>query len=169
MVIIRHEKSEDVSTIHHVIAQAFGQSDEADLVDALRRNGHVTLSLVAESDGQIVGHILFSLVRVESEAGECIGVGLAPLAVLPEFQNRRIGSLLAEHGLKQCQAAGHPFAVVLGHPNYYPRFGFSKASRFGIKCEFDVSDEYFMAIELHEGALQNQAGIARFQPEFKDI
>ena len=169
MIIIRSEKLEDVTAIRIVIKQAFGRSAEADLVDALRQNGKALLSLVAEERGQVVGHILFSPVTVETANGERSGVGLAPLAVLPEFQNRGVGSLLVEQGLNHCRAAGHAFAVVLGHAHYYPRFGFSKASRFGIKCEYDVPEEHFMAIELQEGALQNQAGIARYQPEFNEF
>ncbi|MGH9938173.1 MAG: GNAT family N-acetyltransferase, partial [Blastocatellia bacterium] len=106
---------------------------------------------------------------VETGGQELIGVGLAPVAVLPEFQDRGIGSSLVQHGLERCREAGHPFAVVLGHPHYYPRFGFAPASRFGIKSEYDVADENFMAMELREGALQNQAGMARYQPEFNEV
>lgn len=167
---IRPEKPEDAPAIRIVIEQAFGSAAEADLVDALRRNGKATLSLVAEDDdGRIVGHILFSPVMVETGEGELVGVGLAPMAVLPEFQNRGVGSSLVKNGLDRCREDGHSFAVVLGHSGYYPRFGFTRASRFGIRSEYEVADENFMAIELRDGALQNKAGMVRYQPEFNEV
>ena len=166
---IRPEKPEDVPAIRDVIEQAFGRAAEADLVDALRRNGKAALSLVAEDEGRIVGHIFFSPVTVETGEKELAGVGLAPLAVLPDFQNRGAGSSLVKNGLERCREAGHPFAIVLGHSHYYPRFGFEPASRFGIRSEYDVADENFMAVELQDGALQNQAGLAKYQPEFNEV
>jgi len=169
MTVIRLEEPEDIAAIRRVNEEAFGSPAEADLVDALRRNGKVTFSLVAEHDDRIVGHILFSLVRLETDGRELMGVGLAPVAVLPEFQDRGIGSLLVQNGLERCRETGHPFAVVLGHHSYYPRFGFAPASRFGIKSEFDVVDENFMAMELRKGALQNRAGMAKYQPEFNEV
>jgi len=168
-MIIRLEQPEDVPGIRIVNERAFGSSSEADIVDALRRNGKATISLVAEDEGCVVGHILFSPVTVETGERELAGLGLAPVAVLPEFQNRGVGSSLVEQGIERCREAGHSFVVVLGHPHYYPRFGFTPASRFGIKCEYDVADENFMAMELREGALQNQAGMARYQPEFNEV
>jgi putative acetyltransferase len=168
-VIVRPEKPEDAPAIRVVIEQAFGRAAEADLVDALRRNGKATISLVAEDEGRIVGHILFSAVAIDTGERELIGVGLAPLAVLPEFQNRGVGSLLVNKGLDHCRDGGHSFAVVLGHSHYYPRFGFTAASRFGICSEYEVADENFMAIELLDGALQNKAGMARYQPEFNEV
>jgi putative acetyltransferase len=168
-MIIRTEKPGDIAAIRQVNVQAFGRAAEADLVDALRRNGKATLSLVAEDDGRIVGHILFSPVTIESGCDQFIGVGLAPMAVLPEMQNRGIGSLLVKHGLERCREDGRPFVVVLGHPEYYPRFGFVPASRFNLKCEYDVADEVFMAMELQNGALGNCAGVVKYQAEFNDI
>jgi putative acetyltransferase len=166
---IRPEKPEDVPAIRIVVEQAFGGVAEADLVDALRRNGKAILSLVAEDDGHIAGHILFSLVTVQSNETELTGVGLAPLAVAPEFRNRGVGSSLVKNGLDCCREAGHSFAVVLGRSHYYTRFGFTRASRFGIRSEYEVADENFMAIELRDGALQNIAGMARYQPEFNEV
>jgi putative acetyltransferase len=168
-MIIRLERPEDVPAIRIVNERAFGSSSEADIVDALRRSGKATISLVAEDEGRVIGHILFSPVTVETGERELAGLGLAPVAVLPEFQNRGVGSSLVEQGIECCREAGHSFVVVLGHPHYYPRFGFTPASRFGIKCEYDVADENFMAMELREGALQNQAGMARYQPEFNEV
>jgi len=166
---VRPEKPEDVPAIRVVNEQAFGRAAEADLVDALRRNGKAILSLVAEDNGRIVGHILFSPVTIQSNETELTGAGLAPLAVVPDRQNQGIGSMLVEEGLRRLREAGHRFVVVLGHPNYYPRFGFFPASRFNIKSEYDVADEVFMAMELQAGALQDQSGIARYQPEFNEF
>jgi putative acetyltransferase len=170
MIVIRREKpDEDLATIRHVVLHAFGSAAEADLVDALRRAGKATLSLVAEDNGRIIGHILFSPVTLETADGVRQGVGLAPLAVWPERQNEGIGSMLVRQGLTECRAAGHPFVVVLGHPDYYPRFGFTPASRFGIKTEYEVRDEAFMALELQENALQGCAGLVKYQLEFSSF
>jgi putative acetyltransferase len=146
MISIRPERSDDITAIRHVIQTAFGRAAEADLVDALRRNGRTMLSLVAEDNGRIIGHIMFSPVVIETAEGESHGAGLAPLAVWPERQNEGIGSQLVEEGLAECRRTGIPFVMVLGHPQYYPRFGFVPASRFKIKGEYDVADEVFMAL-----------------------
>ncbi len=166
---IRSEKPEDIPAIRVVNERAFGGAAEADLVDALRRNGKATISLVAEDGGCVVGHILFSPVAIETSERELVGVGLAPMSVIPERQNQRIGSLLVEGGLRRCREEGHRFVVVLGHPGYYPRFGFVPASRFGIKSEYDVADEVFMVMELREGALSGCAGVVKYQPEFDEV
>lgn len=170
MMIVRQERPEDVAGIRHVNEQAFGQPAEADLVDLLRTRGKVVLSLVATQEDLIVGHILFSPVMIESE-GEVFdaAVGLAPMAVLPGLQKQGIGSQLVEHGLELCRKSGYECVVVLGHAEYYPRFGFVPASRYGLKCEYDVPDEAFMALELRDGALKGRAGIAKYQPEFKEV
>jgi len=169
MMIVRPEKSEDIPAVRIVNERAFGRPAEADLVDALRRNGKAAISLVAEDGGRIVGHIFFSVVTIQSKGTVSTGIGLAPLAVMPERQNQRIGSMLVEHGLRRCREEDHPFVVVLGHPNYYPRFGFVPASRFGIKSEYDVDDEVFMVMELREGALIGCAGVVKYQPEFNEV
>ncbi len=169
VIEVRAEKPEDIAVIHQINEQAFGSPAEANLVDALRRNCKVIFSFVAEDNGRVVGHILFSEVVIESEGKQLSGIGLAPLAVSPERQNEGIGSRLVEHGLSACRGAGHPFAVVLGHPEYYPRFGFAPASRFGVKSEYDVRDEVFMIMELKEGSLAGFAGIAKYQSEFNEV
>ena len=169
MMIVRQERPEDVAGIRHVNEQAFGQPAEADLVDLLRARDKVILSLVAAQGDLIVGHILFSPVMIESEGNLFAAAGLAPMAVLPELQKQGIGSQLVKHGLEQCRKTGYECVVVLGHAEYYPRFGFVPASRYGLKCEYDVPDEVFMAIELREGALKGRAGIARYEPEFKEV
>jgi putative acetyltransferase len=174
MIIIRKEKPEDIEAIRVVIERAFGTAEEVVVVDRLREAGKATLSLVATVDEQVIGHILFSQVTLESnndQAGDkpLVAIGLAPLAVLPEFQNRSVGSLLTKAGLDECRKAGYECAVVLGHPHYYPRFGFVPSVRYKIKSEFEVSDETFMVLELKEGALQNRAGIIKYQPEFNEF
>jgi putative acetyltransferase len=170
MMIVRQERPEDVAGIRHVNEQAFDGPAEADIVDLLRARGKVALSLVAAQDDRIVGHILFSPVMIESEGELCASaVGLAPMAVLPELQKQGIGSRLVKHGLEQCRKAGYQCVVVLGHAEYYPRFGFLPASRYGLKCVYDVPDEVFMAIELREGALAGRAGIVKYQPELNEV
>ena len=166
MIIVRSETTEDHADIHHVIAQAFGQPNEADLVDALRTNATPFISLVATIDEQVVGHISFTPVSIESETGIFTGIGLAPMAVLPKYQNQGIGSRLVREGLKECQRLGQHIVVVLGHPNYYPRFGFAPASSKGLRSEYDVPDEVFMVMELNEGALQGRRGLVKYHPEF---
>ena len=166
LIIIRPETPDDVAAIRVVNQRAFGQPAEAELVEALRAHGKATVSLVADQAGQVVGHILFSPVMIESKGQIIAGVGLAPMAVLPEFQSRGIGSRLVEAGLAACRNAGHERAVVLGHAHYYPRFGFVPASRYGLRSEYDVPDGVFMAIELRDGALQGCAGLVKYAPEF---
>jgi putative acetyltransferase len=168
-MIVRQERPGDVAAIRHVNEQAFGQPAEANLVDMLRARGKVILSLVAVQGDRIVGHILFSPVMIESEGELFAAVGLAPMAVLPEFQKQGIGSQLIKRGLEQCRKNGHACVVVLGHAEYYPRFGFVPASRHGVTCEYDVPDEVFMALELREGALEGHAGVAKYEPEFKEV
>ena len=138
-------------------------------MDTLRARGKVTLSLVAVADDRVVGHILFSTVSIEAAEKTVSALGLAPMAVLPEFQRQGIGSLLVRSGLEECRKAGHRVVVVLGHPDYYPRFGFVPSTRHGIKSEFDVPDEVFMVTELSEGALSGCAGTAKYQPEFSEF
>lgn len=171
-MIIRPEKLDDIAAIRIVNERAFGRVEEADLVDALRRNDKATISFVAEDSGSIIGHILFSPVTIlPNLAGETIatGIGLAPLAIIPEKQNQRVGSTLIEHGLRKCRNEGFRFVVVLGHPAYYPRFGFIPAGRFNLRSEYNVADDVFMAMELVEGALSGCVGVVKYQPEFDDF
>jgi putative acetyltransferase len=132
MLTIRPEAPGDAAAIHHVKTLTFGQPQEADLVDALRRHGGLTISLVAVPDGRIVGHIAFSPVTIASDTATIAALGLAPMAVLPEYQRRGIGSQLVEAGLTACRDTSYDVVVVLGHPHYYPRFGFTSAKPHGI-------------------------------------
>lgn len=166
---IRPEQPEDGAAIRQVVEAAFGRVAEADLVDKLRSHGKAMVSLVAEADRQLVGHILFSEVILDVNPKAVKVIGLAPLAVAPAWQKQGVGSQLTQVGLATCRAAGYDAAIVLGHPEYYPRFGFVPASRYGVHSEYNVRDEVFMAMELHTGALAGCAGLARYQPEFNEV
>jgi len=168
LLIIRLETPEDKASIRHVNKEAFGQKEEAGIIEKLRNRGVLTISLVAVQDDRTVGHIAFSPVKVESERSSFEAIALAPMAVLPAYQRKGIGSQLVRSGIKECQHLGHEIIVVLGHPNYYPRFGFVPAKPKGITCEFEVPDEAWMILELREGALAGRQGTVSFQPEFKE-
>lgn len=168
MLTIRPETPEDIDFIRDVNEEAFGEKEEAVLVEKLRSRQAATLSLVAVCEGNIVGHILFSPVTIESANQSFTAVGLGPMAVLPLYQKRGIGSQLVRAGLEECRHLGHEIVVVLGHPDYYPRFGFVLARPKGIDCEFEAPEEAWMILELREGALAGKSGIVKFQPEFKD-
>jgi putative acetyltransferase len=165
MITIRPESAADLPLVRRILEEAFEQPDEADLVDLLRERGKLTLALVAEEGGQPVGHLAMSPVSVDS-APQLHGLGLGPMAVLPERQNQGIGSLLARAALEECRRLGTDYAVVLGHPEYYPRFGFAPAGRFGLHCVWPVPEGVFMALELRPGALAGCRGLVRYQPEF---
>jgi putative acetyltransferase len=166
MVEIRYERPEDIAGIRRVNETAFGETAEADLVDKLREAGVLTVSLVALQDGEIVGHIAFSPAKIESNETSVEAIGLGPMAVVPEEQNKGIGSELVSAGLDECVKKGCKIAVVLGHPNYYPRFGFAVAKLFDIGCEYNIPSEAFMVKELQEGALTGVSGTAKYRPEF---
>ena len=169
MMTIRTESTKDNESVRRVNELAFEQPNEADLVDALRASARPFISLVAVVDEQVVGHIFFSPVSIESENGVFTAMGLAPMAVLPEYQNQGIGSQLVREGLKACQRLGHDIVVVLGHANYYPRFGFTPASLKGLRSEYDVPDEVFMVTELVAGALEGRRGLVKYHPEFSKV
>ena len=165
---LRPERPDDREAIAHVHGDAFGRQEEADLVDALRRStGFIPeLSLVAIHGGQIVGHVLFTRIVVRGERQPHPALALAPLAVLGSHQRRGLGSALVERGLEQAQALGHELVIVLGHPEYYPRFGFVPAGQHGIRPPFPVREEAFMARELRMGVLGQMKGQVEYPPEF---
>lgn len=165
MIEIREETPDDVAAIREVNRRAFGQDQEGNIVDALRSNGATLLSLVATSNGRVIGHIVYSPASV----GGVTGAALAPMSVLPEHQRQGIGTRLVEAGNRRLKEAGWPFIIVLGHPDYYPRFGFSPASTFGIICEWDVPDEVFMLLVLDPTKMQGVSGLARYREEFSTV
>lgn len=164
-MLVRPENGTDVPAIRAVNLAAFDTALEADLVASLRREADPFLSLVAEDDGTVVGHILFSPVTLDGDSRLRIA-GLAPMAVIPSRQRRGVGTMLVRHGLERCRQAGFTACVVLGHAGYYPRFGFAPASRFGLRSEYDVPDDVFMAMELVPGALGGRSGLIRYHPAF---
>lgn len=169
MLTVRAEAEGDQAAVRRVNELAFEGACEADLVEALRQNGTRLVSLVAEEDGRVVGHILFSPVTVESEAGDWGAFALGPMAVLPERQGLGVGSALVREGLSECLRLGHEVVFVLGHEDYYPRFGFRTAAGAGLGCEFPSPEENFMVAELRPGALAGRAGLVRYAPEFRDV
>jgi putative acetyltransferase len=168
MISIREEQAEDIPFIREANKQAFGQLQEADLVDKLRQNCHDRLSLVAVAEHQVIGHILFSPATIHSEGGPIQGMGLGPMAVLPDYQRQGVGAELVRAGLKRLENKGCPFVVVLGHAEYYPRFGFEPASRLGIRSEWEVPDEAFMIRVLKKSEMQGLSGLVRYRREFSE-
>lgn len=168
-LILRKEEAGDHAAITALNEAAFGQPGEAALVDALRAHGALTLSLVAIADDELVGHIAFSPVTITGDAGVRQAIGLAPMAVAPPWQRRGVGGRLVREGLARLHAAGASAVVVLGHPGYYPRFGFAPASRFGLRWEHPAPDAAFMALELSSGALTGAAGVVQYRPEFEAV
>lgn len=169
LVLIRPEMPEDARQVRTVNERAFGQRTEADLVDRLRESCAGSVSLVAVDDG-IVGHILFTPVVVATAGRTVPGMGLAPMAVLPERQRQGIGSRLVTRGLEILRDRGCPFVVVIGHPDYYPRFGFQPASRHGFACQWDgVPDAAFMILILDANAMRDVSGIAKYREEFNEV
>lgn len=168
MTTIRKERPEDVPAIRQVNERAFGQPLEADVVDKLRRTCEGCLSLVATNRGRVVGHVLFSPAAVERQGRTALeGMGLAPVAVLPEYQRQGIGSLLVREGLSMLQASACPFVIVLGHPEYYPRFGFQRASKYGFTSQWEgVPDEAFMILVFDAPTLTGVSGVVRYRSEF---
>ena len=167
-MIIRDERPVDVDSIRAVNLTAFETSTEADLVDALRRRATPLISLVAEDGANVVGHILFSPVTLASEPGLTL-MGLAPMAVVPSRQRQGVGSSLVREGLDRCRQVNAAAVVVLGHPEYYPRFGFLPAARLFLRCEYDVPEDVFMVMELDQGTLKGKSGTIQYHPAFASV
>lgn len=169
MITIRPEQPEDIEAIRHINQDAFPSDAEADLVDALRKQVDTYISLVAERDKVIVGHIMFSPVTLKGEESYIRMAGLAPMAVLSGYQNQGIGSALVKEGLQVCEEQGYQVIVVLGHPNFYPRFGFVPSVRFGLRSEYDVPDEVFMVREARAGLLEGLNGVFKYDDCFNSL
>ncbi len=165
---IRSEEPADVSAVRAVNEAAFESSAEAGIVDTLRKRPESLVSLVAELDGELVGHILFSPVTLPDNPNACL-MGLGPMAVFPDHQRQGIGSGLVREGLRRCWDMGCKAVVVLGHPEYYPRFGFVPASGYKIGSEYDVPDEVFMLIEFWPGSLQGLSGRVIYNEVFGGV
>ncbi len=167
MIAIRNEQRGDEEQIYEVNLRAFERNEEADIVNVLRDAYPERVSLVAELDRRIVGHVLFTPARIEDGESQLVGATLAPLAVLPEYQKTGIGSALVQAGLEAMRRAGEPFVVLVGHPTYYPRFGFERASRYRLVCEYSQApDDAFMILVLDPRRMQGVKGTVRFPPEF---
>lgn len=162
MIEIRPEKPEDIEAIRDLNRRAFGQEQEGKIVDALRANNGVQLSLVAVDDRRVVGHVMYSSLQI----GQIEGSALGPMAVDPEVQQQGIGTRLVEAGNGRLRQNGCPFAVVVGHPEFYPRFGFRPARPLGITCEWEVPDDVFMILVFDEAKMSGATGKARYRPEF---
>lgn len=168
MIGIRPETPSEVAAIRRVHVEAFGQPDEADLVDALRAAGALRVSLVAAEEGAVVGHIAFSPVVIRGGTSTTNALGLAPMAVLPGWQGRGIGARLARAGLAACGETPYGLVVVLGAPRLYGRFGFKSAKPLGITWEHGLPDA-FMVQELRRGALRGIRGVVTYRPEFDGL
>ena len=168
---IRPESPGEVRAIFDVHCQAFAQDGEARLVNALREDGKINpnLSLVAVHDNTIIGHILFCPISIDSEDATVPATALAPLGVHQDYQCRGIGAALVQEGLDECRRLGQQIVIVVGHPGYYPRFGFTKACEWGIHAPFPCPDEAFMALGLEEGALDGVSGTVHYPLAFDRV
>ena len=166
-LLIREEQPDDVEAIRVVNRQAFETHVEADLVDRLRETCAERLSLVALRSDAVVGHILFTPALAQAGERSIKGMGLAPMAVLPNYQRQGIGTALVRRGLDMVREAGYPFVIVLGHPSYYPRFGFERAAAYGLHCEYQgVPEEAFMIRVLQPAVAEQMSGEVTYRPEF---
>jgi len=171
MIKIQPEKGEYDTAIHEINVLGFGREDEARLVENLRKSPDFIpeLSLVAVKDKRVIGYILFSRVTIQTKVGSFPALALAPMAVHPEFQKQGIGSKLKRQEFARCRNLGYKVVIVVGHPNYYPRFGFTSARAKGLEAPFPVPDEVFMVIEIAPGALNGISGMVIYPPAFDGV
>src|SRR3972149_11098397 len=167
MELIRPERGGDAAAVRRVHETAFPTAAEADLVERLRAGGKAVIALVAEDASNIVGHTLFSPVALEPLAGT-VGLGLGPVAVLPNHEKHGVGRRLIQNGLAECHAWGAGFVVVIGDPLYYGRFGFEPAVKHGLRSEYDAGDS-FMVFGLVSGGLPPPGTLVKYAPEFSAV
>jgi putative acetyltransferase len=170
-IAIRPEEQRDYDAIGEVNFLAFDGKSEARLVEKLRGSTDFIqkLSLVAVRYTKVVGHLLFSPIAIRAKTVAVSALALAPMAVHSEFQRQGIGPELLREGLNRCRILGHKVVVVVGHPSYYPRFGFTSAKTMGLEAPFAVPDEAFMALELIAGALDGISGMVTYPPAFEEV
>ena len=166
MVTVRSEMQSDIPAIRAVQLATFPTRAEADLVDALRATEQLSVSLIAERDREILGHVAFSPITLNGQDSK--GIALGPMAVSPAFQRQSVGTALLRAGLQTCTTGGFGFMVVLGHPAYYERFGFVRGSRFGFENEYGV-DEAFMVRELAPDGLPASGGLVQYAGAFSTL
>jgi len=162
------EKAFDYQDIHEVILNAFLSNDEALLVEKLRKSGDV-ISFVAIKNDKVIGHVLFSTASIENSEYASPALVLAPVAVLPEFQNQGVGTKLIERGLEECKKQGYSIVTVLGNPQYYSRFGFKPAIEYRIESPMNVPEESFMVLELVTGTLNQVNGVLNYSKAFDEF
>lgn len=165
---VRRETEVDLPAVYALNVSAFDTNAEAELVEALRGKVSNHISLVAETAGRIVGHIMFTPVDLLGCSSALI-MGLAPMAVKKEFRNQGVGSALIKLGIEACAESKAGALVVLGHPNYYPKFGFETASKFDLSCEYDVPEDVFMALEIIPGYLAKKSGVIKYHEIFAGV
>ncbi|MCD8486573.1 MAG: N-acetyltransferase [Desertifilum sp.] len=171
MLEVQAETPDDLSAIRQVISDAFCQPQEANLVETIRHSDNFipALSLVAKQEGRVVGYLLFSAIAIVAETQVYRALALAPLTVQPKWQKQGIGTRLLQYGLERCQNFDYPVVIVLGHPEFYSRFGFQTASQFKIYPPFEVPDEAFRVRENQPGSLHFICGKVQYPRYFEDV
>ena len=171
-IIIRQENPNDYTDVYAVNKQAFEEEEEAKLVEMLRRSNAFIpeLSLVATIDDNVVGHILFTKIKIiDKDKNEHESLALAPMAVKSNFQRSGIGGILIKKGLDKAREMNFKSIIVLGHDRYYPKFGFEPTTKWNITCPYDVPENVFMGLELVEGGLKNVTGMVKYSQEFDEV
>ena len=170
-IIIEAETESDYEQITRLHIEAFNGDSEARLVEKLRKTPEYVsnLSLVAKYNNEIIGHILFYPLKINTGKKRCNSLALAPISVLPNFQHKGVGGRLINEGLEKAQKFGFKSVIVVGHSEYYPRFGFKNASSYGISAPFEIPDNSFFAFELEKNGLKNCSGTIEYPNEFAEV